>query len=279
MRPAALSGSLGKASGAIGIFDSGVGGLTVLKALKDRFPQESFLYLGDTARLPYGTKSPETIVRYLKQNMDFMKRRGIKALVVACNTASTALGDQHLGALPVFGVVEPGALAARKATKSGRVGVLGTAATVASGAYVKALKALDTNLQVVQAACPLLVPLVEEGWEEDPVTRQVLQRYLVEPLEAEVDTLILGCTHYPVLKPVIQEIVGPAITLVDSAEEIANRLWQDLHEGRIDRDHAGTLRVLTTDISPAFKRVGARILNPYQADAWEWADIGEQAGT
>ena len=261
--------------GPIGIFDSGIGGLTVLKALKAALPEESFIYLGDTARLPYGSKSPETIQRYLQQNMTFMWRRNVKALVVACNTASSVLSNVAEQRFPVFGVVEPGAQAAYRASKNGRIGVLGTAATVRSSAYAKVLHRLDPGLEVTETACPLLVPLVEEGWEDDPITREILKRYLASPLEARVDTLILGCTHYPVLKPVIQELAGPQITLVDSADEVARRLRQDLQEGRIARGGDGALKVMTTDISPSFQRLGSRILAPYQADSWHWADIGE----
>jgi len=270
-----LSEPISERPRAIGIFDSGIGGLTVLKALKEALPEESFIYLGDTARLPYGTKSPETIRRYLQQNMAFMERRGVKALVVACNTASSVLAEVAAQRFPVFGVVEPGANAANRASRNRRIGVLGTNATVSSNAYAKVLHRLDAALEVTQTACPLLVPLVEEGWEDDPITREIVKRYLEAPLDAGVDTLILGCTHYPVLKRVIQELVGPQVTLVDSAQEIARRLQTDLREGRIASGNHGELRVLTTDISPSFKQLGSRILAPYRADTWHWADIGE----
>jgi len=270
--------SSSQSEASIGIFDSGIGGLTVLRALKEHLPQESFLYLGDTARLPYGTKSSDTIRRYLQQNLAFMTRRGVKALVVACNTASSVLTSNSHAGFPVFGVVEPGARAAARVTRNGKVGVLGTSATVASGAYPQALQKLNQELEIIQTPCPLLVPLVEEGWEEDPITRDVLRRYLEVPMAQGVDTLILGCTHYPVLKPVIQDLVGNEVALVDSAEEIAAQLKTDLETGTISRGHGRAIRIMTTDTSLAFQTVGARILQPYVVNDWHWADIEEDKG-
>jgi glutamate racemase len=266
---------------AIGIFDSGVGGLTVLRALKQALPGESFLYLGDTARLPYGAKSADTIRRYLKQNVDYLLRRGVKAIVVACNSASTALDDDRRvssgeAAAPIYGVIEPGARAAAARTVNGKIGVLGTRATIRANGYLRALHAIDPNLEVIQQACPLLVPLVEEGWSEDPVTRDVLQRYLRAPLEAGVDTLILGCTHYPVLRKSIAEAAGPAIRLIDSAEEMAQLLTGELARGAIAAEsrEQPNLEIWTTDTSEAFREVGSAILAPYSIDHWDWADIG-----
>lgn len=265
-------------NGPIGIFDSGIGGLTVLRALREALPDEAFLYLGDTARLPYGTKSPETITRYLSQNVGFMRKRGVKALVVACNTASSVLKEDAFQGIPVFGVIKPGSLAAIRVSKGKKIGVLGTTTTVGSGAYEKALKELDPLVNVVQKACPLLVPLVEEGWETDPITREVLKRYLQEPLAKDVDTLILGCTHYPVLKPVIESLVGDRIGMVDSATEVAEQIKADIDKGRIAKGNGRELVVMTTDVSPAFKEVGTRILGPYQPDQWLWADMEEDEG-
>lgn len=257
---------------AIGIFDSGIGGLTVFRALKQALPGESFVYLGDTARLPYGSKSPETIRRYLTQNLRFLKDQHIKAVVVACNSASTVLEEGTWENMPIYGVIRPGARAALACTK-GHVGILGTRATVTSRAYVHAIHELHEDIRVDQQACPLLVPLVEEGWHGDPITRQILERYLEPLLASGVDTLVLGCTHYPVLKSMIAEIVGPTIQLVDSAEAIAAMLHDDLTQGRIPATARPRSLVYTTDINPAFCEVGNQILAPFTVDEWCQADL------
>ena len=258
----------------IGIFDSGVGGLTVLKALRQALPSESFVYLGDTARLPYGSKSAETIRRYLAQNMRFLQNLGVKAVVVACNSASTVLAGDVWDALPVYGVIRPGARQACSVTRNRRIGVLGTAATIQSGAYPEALREFDTAVFAVQQPCPLLVPLVEEGWEGDSVTREVLKRYLHNPLSQNVDTLILGCTHYPVLKTLIAEIAGPDVCLVDSAEAVARQLGDDLNTGKVAAsDGTGSTQIWTTDTGPSFQAVGRRILEPFRVGEWHSADI------
>jgi len=257
---------------AIGIFDSGIGGVTVLRALKEALPNESFVYLGDTARLPYGTKSAETIRRYLHQNISFLLRQNVKAIVVACNTASTVLEQDHWDGLPIYGVIKPGALAAVSVSK-GRICVLATRATVNSGAYVKAIHALKPEAHVIQQPCPLLVPLVEEGWHSDPITREILSRYLQGPLAEGVDTLILGCTHYPVLKSDIADLAGKEVALVDSAEAIADMLHDDLAQGRIPASIQTRTVIWTTDINPAFREVGEQILAPFSVDEWRQADI------
>jgi glutamate racemase len=259
----------------IGIFDSGIGGLTVLKALKQALPHESFIYLGDTARLPYGSKSPRTISRYLAQNMAFLASRKVKAAVVACNTASSVLESDHWDDIPIYGVVEPGAQAAVAASKGGRIAVLGTKATVASGAYIDAIEALNADVVAMQQACPLLVPLVEEGWEADDVTRLVLQRYLAAPLAFKADTLILGCTHYPVLKSAIRKLVPDDVQLIDSAVVMAEKISTDLKLGKIkaERVEAPSTQVFTTDTSEGFHDVGERILRPCHVDRWDLADL------
>ena len=258
----------------IGVFDSGVGGLTVLKALRQTLPEESFYYLGDTARLPYGSKSPRTIQRYLAQNIGFLAKQGVKMVVVACNSASTVLQERTIEGLPVYGVIQPGAKAALAGGNTRRIAVLGTKATVASGAYVQALRDLDADIAVMQQPCPLLVPLVEEGWDADSVTREVLKRYLAAPLAFEADTMILGCTHYPVLKPMIQKLVGPDIRLIDSAEVMANLVAEDIKAGAISAPSGGPeLHVFTTDNGDGFHEVGERILRPYAIDRWELADL------
>ncbi|MBK7972185.1 MAG: glutamate racemase [Deltaproteobacteria bacterium] len=254
----------------IGVFDSGIGGLTVLRALRRALPGEAFLYLGDTARVPYGTKSPATVTRYALEAADEFSARGIKALVVACNTASslaqTALVD--LARFPVFGVVEAGARAAVAATRVNRVGVIGTRSTVDSGAYVRTLEALSPGIEVHARACPLLVPLAEEGWEETDVARQVCEHYLADLGAARVDTLILGCTHYPLLERAIAAAMGPEVRLVDSAEETAREVARAMRVERLGRrlPPSAPIRFLVTDAPTTFVRVGTRLLGEPIAD-------------
>ncbi|MBI4349447.1 MAG: glutamate racemase [Elusimicrobia bacterium] len=210
----------------IGVFDSGVGGLTVLQAIARRLPGESLVYFGDTAHLPYGNKSREAVTRFSLEVARFLRRRDIKLLVVACNTASAlALPrlKRELG-IPVIGVIEPGARAAARATRTRRVGIIATEATVSSNAYQSALRRLLPGVKAVGKACPLFVPLVEEGWWSHPVTTAVAREYLAEVSKARVDTLILGCTHYPLLKPALASVVGPGVRLIDSAEETAREV-------------------------------------------------------
>lgn len=214
---------------AIGVFDSGVGGLTVAAALKTRLPAERILYLGDTARLPYGTKSAETVTRYTRANVAFLEERNVKAVVVACNTASALALAELATELPHWGVVEPGAQRAA-AVSRGCVGVLATEATIASDAYGRALRRLRPELEVVSCACPLFVPLVEEGWLDDPVTEAVARRYLAPLLAAKVDTLLLGCTHYPLLAPLLARVAGAEIALVDSALAVSELVARELAE-------------------------------------------------
>ena len=245
----------------IGVFDSGVGGLTVAAALARALPGESILYLGDTARLPYGTKSPETVVRYTQANVDFLAARGVKAVVVACNTASALALDRLATDLPVWGVVEPGAARAAEACR-GRVGVIATEATVLSDAYGRALRRRRPELEIVSRACPLLVPLVEEGWLDDPVTEAVARRYLAPLLAAEIDTLVLGCTHYPLLVPLLERLVGARVALVDSAAAVAEQVERELPRRRLEA--TGDVRredhFCVTDGSARFGRLAREIL-------------------
>lgn len=245
----------------IGVFDSGIGGLTVLSALCCRLPAERFVYLGDTARLPYGTKSAETVTRYALRAARFLADEGIKMLVVACNTASAAALpalEQELS-VPVLGVVEPGARAA-VARGSGPIGLIGTESTVASGAYQRAIRGFGGTSVVLARACPLFVPLAEEGWFDHPVTHAVAAIYLAELRDA-VSTLILGCTHYPLLKPAIAKAVGDRVHLVDSAvavaEEVAARLYAD---GAAAESGNGQVRLLVTDAPARIARIAALIL-------------------
>lgn len=258
---------------AIGIFDSGVGGLTVLKEVVRALPQEDTIYLGDTARVPYGTKSPETVIRYSRQIARYLFSRDIKLLVVACNTASAvALSSlQREFSIPIVGVIEPGARAAAQVTKSGKVGVIGTAATVASSAYTKAIKRINPEIEVVTRACPLFVPLAEEGWVDNEVAQLTARMYLGDLRDQGVDTLVLGCTHYPILKGVIAQVMGPGVTLVDSAEQTALTVAQILSGQGLLRpaDERGNHHYYVTDIPAGFIRVGNRFLGGRLGDVYQ----------
>ena len=245
----------------IGVFDSGVGGLTVVAALRKALPSEKILYLGDTARVPYGGKSAETVTRYSREISQLLLAEGAGLLVVACNTAS-ALAVPELAPsspVPMIGVLEPGAAAAVHATRSGCIGVIGTRATIASDAYGKAIRRLDPNARVIAESCPLLVPLIEEGLLEDPVTDAVLERYLEPLLREKIDTLVLGCTHYPLLKPAIARICGADVTLVDSAENCALAVAA-LRSGDRGEGKAPPPDILLTDPSEGSLREAARML-------------------
>jgi glutamate racemase len=277
---------------AIGVFDSGVGGLTVVAALRRRLPWESILYLGDTARLPYGSKSPATVTRYTRRNVDFLEQHGVKAVVVACNTASALALPELALAVPVWGVIEPGAERAAAAS-AGRVGVIATEATVRSDAYPRALRRLRPELEISSRACPLFVPLVEEGWHDDPITEQVASRYLAPLLAGGIDTLVLGCTHYPLLAPVLARVAGPDVRLVDSAEAVAEAVAAGLAarglahaegpadpapasgatgaSGAADRAQAG-LRVCVTDAGQGFQTLARRILGAPELGL-EWVEV------
>jgi glutamate racemase len=255
----------------LGVFDSGVGGLTVVASLRRRLPALDLVYLGDTARLPYGTKSAATVARYTRRNVDFLLRRGVSGVVVACNSASALALDTLPATAPLWGVVEPGAAAAA-ARSRGRVGVVATEATVRSEAYPRALRRLRPELQVRAQACPLLVPLVEEGWLDDEVTDRVLRRYLEPLLSWGIDTLVLGCTHYPLLAPAIRRIVGEDVALVDSADAVSERVAGDLGAAAtsLGAPRSGRLELLVTDDGPAFARLARRILG--EAARLRWVD-------
>ncbi len=249
---------------AIGIFDSGVGGLTVLKEIIKSIPQEDTVYLGDTARLPYGTKSPETVTRYALQIASFLATRDIKLLVVACNTASAVslhMLKAHLP-IPIVGVIEPGARRAASVTRTGKVGVIGTEGTIKSSAYAKAIKRINPEIQVVTRACPLFVPLAEEGWVDNEVAKLTARIYLQGLSEEGVDTLVLGCTHYPLLKGIISEVMGESVTLVDSAEETACTVTEILQNGASLRSSSekGNHHYFVTDVPAGFIRIGSRFV-------------------
>jgi glutamate racemase len=259
----------------IGIFDSGVGGLTVYRALHEQLPDERFVYLGDTARVPYGTKSLATVERYAVENAHFLAARGIKLLVVACNTASALAlpAIRKALAVDVVGVIGPGARAAVAATPAEngkRIGVIATESTVQSGAYTQAITKADPQTTVVERACPLFVPLAEEGWADEAVARTVAETYLKD-LSSKIDTLVLGCTHYPILKSVIQETVGGQVALIDSGEATAREVKALLQEKDLARRSTGTgaldrhLRddldhFYVTDAAERFARVAERFL-------------------
>ena len=247
--------------GAIGVFDSGVGGLTVLHEIVRALPGEETIYLGDTGRAPYGTKSAETIVRYSMENVEFLMARGIKMLVVACNSVSAVALDaiRARWTIPVIGVIDPGARAAVARTRSGRVGIIGTEATISSGAYTRALRALAPAVEIYMRACPLFVPLAEEGWTEGPIARLVAETYLASLARSGIDTLVLGCTHYPLLKPLIAEVMGPDVAIVDSAEETAREVATLVRTGDLARrDGRGGTSFFGTDVPDRFVRIGHR---------------------
>lgn len=247
----------------IGIFDSGLGGLTVAKAIRKELPREKLVYFGDTARIPYGTKSPETIIRYARQIIRyFQKVQKVKAVVVACNTSSAwALETvRREFPLPILGVIEPGAYAAVSATRNGRIGVIGTEGTVASGAYVKSIHQIFPQAQVYSKACPLFVPLVEEGKISGPVTEAVAREYLKPLLKAKIDTLVLGCTHYPLLKKTLAKVAGKKVRIVDSAEETARSLHRNLEIHGVGMNGSGGERYYVSDLSRKFKEHAQRFL-------------------
>lgn len=254
----------------IGVFDSGIGGLTVARELMRQLPAESIVYVGDTARVPYGPKSPETVRRYSREIAAYLLTQGVKAIVIACNTATAhalaTLRDEL--PVPVIGVVEPGARAALAdgagaPATSRRVGVIGTIGTVRSGAYERALRAIAPDVDVVARPCPLFVPLVEEGWLDHEATRLVAHEYLDPLREHRVDTLVLGCTHYPLLKPLIAAVVGPGVRLIDSAQETAAETGRVLGAAGLLRDGAGPPprhRFVVTDAADQFSRTAAHFL-------------------
>lgn len=248
----------------VGIFDSGIGGLTVAHAVMRELPNESVTYFGDTARVPYGPKSPETVRRYSQEIAAFLVDQGIKSLVVACNTATAhALPSlRETLSLPVIGVIEPGARAAVRATRSGHVGVIGTSGTIKSGAYERALRALEPSLRTTVRACPLFVPLVEEGWVDHDATRLIAEEYLHPLLEADVDAVVLGCTHYPLLKGVIAKVLGNGVTLIDSAEETARETAAVLRDACLDAalNTEPRHRFVASDDPLMFLQLGQRFL-------------------
>jgi glutamate racemase len=248
---------------AIGLFDSGIGGLTVLHKIIEVLPKENTVYLGDTARAPYGTKSIETVVRYSFENSTFLLEKGVKLIVVACNTSSALAlpGLKEKFSVPLIGVIEPGVRRAMQMTHNKKIGVIGTEATIQSGAYTKALKAQDERVEVYSRACPLFVPLVEEGWTNNAVVSITVEAYLGSLKQSGIDTLILGCTHYPLLKTAIRKYLGKGVKLVDSAEEIASEVGMLLKKHSLSRKIGkGNHSFFVTDAPDRFVKVGHRFL-------------------
>ena len=256
--------SRGGDSRPIGVFDSGIGGLTVVSALRHVLPNESISYLCDTARVPYGGKSQTTVQRYSREIASLLLEGDAKTIVVACNTASALALPVLKNELPVTvtGVIQPGAQAAAAATRNGHIGVIGTRATIKSGAYERAIRDLNPHARVTARACPLLVPLIEEGWLQSDVTDKVLMQYLQPLLDADIDTLVLGCTHYPLLRPAIHRLLGDRVTLVDSAENCASAVRELLSRENLNAasDSAGILEVALTDPPDAFLDVAHEAL-------------------
>jgi glutamate racemase len=248
----------------IGVFDSGMGGLTVVREIMNQLPNESIIYFGDTARVPYGPKSPDTVLRYSREIASYLRGEGVKALVVACNTATA----HALPALrrefdfPIVGVIEPGARAAAAATRSQRVGVIGTAGTIKSRAYEKEIRKLLPDVSLTAQACGLFVPLVEEGWLDTEPTRAIARNYLAPFVTAEVDTLVLGCTHYPLIKTVIGNVVGRDVRLIDSAHETAREAAQVLHDNELQNEspNDARYRFIASDAPDTFLQLGQRFL-------------------
>lgn len=245
----------------IGVFDSGIGGLTVVRALMERLPFENLVYFGDTARVPYGVKSVETIAHYTTQIAQFLLEKNVKLLIIACNTmaAVAAQSVRDLSPVPVLDVIDAGALAVRPGR---RVGVIGTPTTINSNAYARAIHEYEPGVRIHSQACALFVPLVEEGWLDHEVTRLTAREYLKPLLAEKIDTLVLGCTHYPLLKPLLQEVAGPGVALVDSAEAMAHQAARLLHEGGLENMGTAPPRYeyYVTDVPLRFQTIGERFL-------------------
>lgn len=269
-----------KKSAPVGVFDSGVGGLTVAREIMRHLPNENIVYFGDTARVPYGSKSKDNIIRYSRQIINFLKSENVKAIVIACNTASALALDVVRGEIdiPIIGVVEPGARAALEVTRTKKIGVIGTEATIRSAMYEKIIRGLDPEAMVIGKACPLFVPLVEEGFAKHRVTQEIIDYYLASLLEMGIDSLILGCTHYPLLRSRIREYVGDRITLVNPAYETAIDLKKllescDMENTGENQEHA-SYSFYVSDAADKFKQFANSIL-PYDIETTQQINIEE----
>ena len=248
----------------IGVFDSGIGGLTVVKKLLSTLPKESIVYFGDTARVPYGSKSNETVIEYSIQNTNFLLSKNVKAVVVACNTVSS-IAIQELKNrynVPVIGMIEPGAYMAVNETKNGKIGVIGTRATVGNKAYSRAIKKLDSKIETFEKACPLFVPIAEEGWTRHKATYEIAEEYLKELRDLEIDTLVLGCTHYPILADIIQEVIGGKVKLIDSGIASSEIVKNEIARIGLETNSAvpGHHSFYVSDIPTTFKQVAELFL-------------------
>uniref|UniRef100_A0A832DHQ7 Glutamate racemase n=1 Tax=Ignavibacterium album TaxID=591197 RepID=A0A832DHQ7_9BACT len=248
----------------IGVFDSGIGGLTVVKRLMSVLPKESIVYFGDTARVPYGSKSNETVIEYSIQNTKFLLQKGVKAVVVACNTASSiALNELRKNFdVPIIGMIVPGAQMAIDETRNKKIGVIGTRATISNKAYSKAIKEIDSEIEVYEKACPLFVPLAEEGWTHHKATYEIAEEYLKELREKSIDTLVLGCTHYPILADVIQDVIGKNVKLIDSGIASSEVVRSELHRIGLETNSAipGNASFYVSDLPTTFKEVAELFL-------------------
>jgi len=248
----------------IGVFDSGIGGLTVVKSVNMFLPSESIIYFGDTARVPYGSKSNSTIIEYSIQDAQFLAKKNVKLIIVACNTASSVALDELRNKfdVPIIGMITPGAKAAIKGTKNKKIGVIGTETTISNKAYSKAIKNIDAKIEVFEKACPLFVPLAEEGWTHHAATKLIAEEYLLELKKAKIDTLILGCTHYPILKDVIQEVIGKNVKLIDSGSAACTEVNEYL-EGRGIKNYQhkiGKHEYYVSDVPKKFNEIANRFL-------------------
>lgn len=248
----------------IGVFDSGVGGLTVLREIMEMMPYEDVIYFGDTARIPYGSKSEQTVKKFAYQCAKFLYDKGVKTIVIACNTASAVAIDylKDRFDIPVIGVIEPGARGAVEATKNGRIGVIGTYATIGSSAYQNKIMEKMPEAEIVGIPCPLFVPIVEEGWEYSEVARLTARQYLIELMEHDVDSLVLGCTHYPILRHTIGQVLGERVRLVNPAFETAKELKETLRENNMTKNDfvKAVYRYYVSDAPEKFRRIGGNFL-------------------
>jgi glutamate racemase len=261
----------------IGVFDSGVGGLTVVKQLMKEMPSEDIIYFGDTARVPYGTKSPSTIKKFSIENVLFLLNFNVKLIIIACNTSS-AIGLPFLSryfSVPIIGVIKPGAKAAIRSTRNGRIGVIGTTATIASKAYENEIKAINPGIKAYSRNCPLFVPLVEEGWAGDGIVDIAARKYLAPLKDKKIDTVILGCTHYPLIKQAIQDVMGKQVKLVDSAEETAKEAKSLLEECgmKYPGKRAGRVKYYVSDAPEKFLTVAKKFLGKSVKTAEQVKDV------
>lgn len=249
----------------IGIFDSGIGGLTVLKEISEQLPHEDIVYFGDTARIPYGTKSKETVIKYAFQCIRFLLSQNVKAIVIACNTASALAYEKALKEfdIPILGVIQPGAKATSAVTKNNKIGVIGTTATINSDAYQNAIRQINKSSEVIGVACPLFVQIVEDGWEDTDVALIAAEKYLMELKEHNVDTLVLGCTHYPILRYTLTKVMGEKVTLVNPAFETAKELKNLLKQNELlnDKVKKPEYKYYVSDDPEKFRRIGGNIIN------------------